>query len=201
MAQRQPDRARLLGAPEYSFFLLAWCDVGDDTIKTLCGLFYPAPAEVGLFEEAAAGDLPDQYKSLLAHDDHMTVTVEAWHNSLVKVHVLQERHDGDFYSRRIVLSLQRDGSPVQFGIMRINLAGLPQIVRMEIESQALPLGRIMIRHHLLREVELLNLWRVSAGPELRKQLKLERGAVCFGRTARILVDKVPAVELLEIVTG
>ena len=169
-------------------------------IKTLCSLFYPTSAEVGLFEEVAVGDLPDQHKALLAHDDHMTVTVEAWHNSLVKVQVLEERHDGDLYSRRILLALQRDGKPVQFGIMRINLAGLPQIVRLEIESQALPLGRIMIRHHLLREVELLNLWRIAAGPELRKHLKLERGAICFGRTARILVDKVPAVELLEIVT-
>jgi chorismate-pyruvate lyase len=130
----------------------------------------------------------------------MTVTVEAWHNSLVEVHVLQESRQGDHYARRIVLALQRDGMPVQFGIMRINLADLPEIVKLEIESQALPLGRIMIRHHLLREVELLGLWRVAAGPELRKQLKLERGAVCFGRTARILVDKVPAVELLEIVT-
>ena len=169
-------------------------------IKELCGLFYPTSAEIGLFEEVATGDLPDQYKALLAHDDHMTVTVEAWHNSLVEVHVLEEDRQGDHYARRIVLALQRDGIPVQFGIMRINLAGLPEIVKLEIESQALPLGRIMIRHHLLREVELLNLWRVSAGPELRKQLILERGAVCFGRTARILVDKVPAVELLEIVT-
>jgi chorismate-pyruvate lyase len=117
------------------------------------------------------------------------------------VQVLEERRQGDLYSRRIVLALQRDGKPVQYGIMRINLAGLPQIVRMEIESQALPLGRIMIRHHLMREVELLSLWRVAAGPELRKQLKLDRGAVCFGRTARILVEKQPAVELLEIVTS
>ena len=46
----------------------------------------------------------------------------------------------------------------------INLADLPEIVKLEIESQALPLGRIMIRHHLLREVELLGLWRVAAGP-------------------------------------
>ncbi len=171
-----------------------------DMIKELCNIFYPTSAEVGLFEEVAVGDLPDQYKALLAHDDHMTVTVEAWHNSLVEVHVLQESRKGDHYARRIVLALQRDGMPVQFGIMRINLADLPEIVKLEIESQALPLGRIMIRHHLLREVELLGLWRVAAGPELRRQLKLERGAVCFGRTARILVDKVPAVELLEIVT-
>jgi chorismate-pyruvate lyase len=165
-----------------------------DLVKSLCGLFYDTPAEVGLFEEVAAGDLPDQFKALLAHDDHMTVTVEAWHNSLVRVQVLEERRDKDLYARRIVLSLQRDGMPVQYGIMRINLAGLPQIVRMEIESQALPLG------HLMRRVELLNLWRVSAGPELRKHLKVERGAVCFGRTARILFNNVPSVELLEIVT-
>lgn len=172
-----------------------------DNVKSLCSLFYPTSSEIGLFEEVAAAELPEQFKVLLAHNDHMTVTVEAWHNSLVTVQVLEERRDGDYYARRIVLSLQRNGNPVQFGIMRINLSGLPQIVRMEIESQALPLGRIMIRHHLMRQVEVLDLWRVAAGPELRRQLKLERGAVCFGRTARILVDGQPAVELLEIVTA
>jgi chorismate-pyruvate lyase len=172
-----------------------------DSVKSLCSIFHPTTTEVGLFEEVAAAELPDQFKALLAHDDHMTVTVEAWHNSLVKVQVLEENQHEDLYARRIILALQRDGKPVQYGIMRINLAGLPQIVRLEIESQALPLGRIMIRHHLMRQVELLNLWRIAAGPELRKHLKLERGAVCFGRSARILVDKHPAVELLEIVTA
>src|SRR5262245_4321905 len=114
-----------------------------DTVKSLCSLFHPTTSEVGLFEEVAAAELPDQFKALLQHDDHMTVTVEAWHNSLVKVQVLEENRQGEHYARRIVLALQRDGKPVQYGIMRINLAGLPQIVRMEIESQALPLGRIM----------------------------------------------------------
>lgn len=165
----------------------------------LCKLFYSTTDEIGVFEEVTAGELPDQFKALLAHDDHMTVTVEAWHNSLVKLNVLGELRDNDHYARRIMLSLQRDGSPVQFGIMRISLAELPQIVRMEIESQALPLGRIMIRHHLMRDVELDQLWRVTAGPELRKYLKLKRETICFGRTARILVEKKPAVELLEIV--
>lgn len=165
----------------------------------LCKLFYSTTDEIGLFEEVTAGELPDQFKALLAHDDHMTVTVEAWHNSLVILNVLEELRDNDYYARRIMLSLQRDGSPVQFGIMRISLADLPQIVRLEIESQALPLGRIMIRHHLMRDVELDQLWRVTAGPEIRKYLKLERGAICYGRTARILVKKKPAVELLEIV--
>jgi chorismate-pyruvate lyase len=176
-----------------------------NSISQLTDLFFPAIAELGEFQAVDASELPEAYQSLLAHSDHMTVTVEAWHNSLVDLRVLAERslpateQDGDSYARKILLALQRDGSPAQFGIMRINLAGLPEIVRLEIESQALPLGRIMIRHHLMRAVELCQLWRVKPGPELRLQLQLEDDEPIYGRTARISVDGRPAVELLEIV--
>lgn len=165
----------------------------------LTGLFYDDLAELGEIEEVAAGDMPESYQSLLAHHDHMTVTNEAWHNSLVDVKVLTEHRGDNTYARKILLIAQRDGRPVQFGIVRIKLNDLPEIVRLEIESQALPLGRIMIRHHLMREVELCQLWRVKPGPELRLQLQLEDEKPIYGRTARILVDGEPAVELLEIV--
>lgn len=170
-----------------------------DQISQLVELFYPQVDALGRFEPVAPAELPDAYKSLLAHDDHMTVTVEAWHNSLVDVRVLEEHREADYYARKILLVPQRGESPVQFGIMRINLEGLPEIVRLEIESQALPLGRIMIRHHLMREVELCQLWRVNPGEELRLLLKLDSDEPIYGRTARILVEKEPAVELLEIV--
>ena len=131
----------------------------------------------------------------------MTVTLEAWHNSLVVLRLLEERRDQDHYCRRIVLANQRDGVPVQFGIMRIKLSGLPDIVRMEVESRALPLGRIMIRHHLMREVELCQLWRIDAGEELKTHLKCGDRIPIFGRTARILVGDDPVVELLEVVSA
>ena len=169
------------------------------TISELTSLFYPDLAQLGELEPVEAGSLPDAYRSLLAHNDHMTVTVEAWHNSMVDVKVLAEKREGDLYARKILLVEQRDGSPVQLGIMRIDLAGLPEIVRLEIESQALPLGRIMIRHHLMRSVELCQLWRVTPGPELRFHLHLQNDTPIFGRTARISVEGKPAVELLEIV--
>jgi len=165
----------------------------------LTGLFFPSLDELGQFEPVESSDLPAAYQSLLAHHDHMTVTLEAWHNSLVDVRVLAEQREDDSYARKILLVLQRDAIPVQWGLMRIKLTGLPEIVRSEIKSQALPLGRIMIRHHLMREVELCQLWRVTPGPELRLPLQLEDDAPLFGRTARILVDGQPAVELLEIV--
>lgn len=170
-----------------------------NTIPDLADLFFPELAELGEFQVVEADDLPDAYRSLLAHDDHMTVTVEAWYNSLVDVKVLAEIRAEQSYARKSLLCLQRDGNPVQLGIVRIALAGLPEIVRLEIESQALPLGRIMIRHHLMREVELCQLWCVKPGPELRLSLRLADESPIFGRTARILVDGNPAVELLEIV--
>ena len=170
-----------------------------EIIDRLTGLFFDSLDELGQFEPIEESDLPESYESLLAHHDHMTVTVEAWHNSMVDVRVLGERRDGQYYARKIVLALQRDGSIVQFGIMRIDLDGLPEIVRMEIESQALPLGRIMIRHHLMRDVEVCQLWRVIPGPELQRHLNLENASPIFARTARILVAGGPAVELLEIV--
>ncbi len=169
------------------------------TISPLTDLFFPSLDELGQFESIESSDLPEAYQSLLAHNDHMTVTLEAWHNSLVDIRVLAVQSEADSYARNTLLVLQRDASPVQMGIMRINLTGLPEVVRQEIEAQALPLGRIMIRHHLLRSVELCQLWRVTPGPELRLQLQLNDDTPIFGRTARILVDGQPAVELLEIV--
>ena len=168
-------------------------------ISPLTDLFFPTLDVLGQFEPVEPSDLPPAYQSLLAHDDHMTVTVEAWHNSLVDIRVLAEQSDDDNYARNTLLVLQSDGMPVQFGLMRIDLTGLPEIVCQEIKAQTLPLGRIMIRHHLLREVELCQLWRITPGPELHQQLQLQDASPIFGRTARILVDGQPAVELLEIV--
>ena len=172
-----------------------------EQLDSLIGEFFPSRDEVGEFSPVSSDELPDQYASLLAHHDHMTVTLEAWHNSLVEVHVLQEEQKDDTYVRRIVLTRQRDGTPVQFGIMRIDLAGMPEIVRMEIESRALPLGRIMIRHHLMREVELCQLWRVNPGEQLRSTLGCTEEVPVFGRTARIQVYGEAKVELLEIVVS
>ena len=171
----------------------------NNILEELSGLFFSDISELGEFQPIEEAELSDSARSLLAHHDHMTVTVEAWHNSLVDVRVLEERREGDVYARSIILTLQRDGSSVQAGLMRIKLATLPKIVRLEIESQALPLGRIMIRHHLMREVELCQLWRVLPGPHLRWHLQVAKDTTLYARTARILVSGTPVVELLEIV--
>ncbi|TWT77680.1 hypothetical protein Pla123a_14760 [Posidoniimonas polymericola] len=165
----------------------------------LAGVFYSDPAPLGELTAVSAADMPPHYQALLAHDDHMTVTLEAFHESLVKVVVVQEQSAPDSYVRKSLLTRHSDGTPVQLGIMRIDLTGLPDLVRQQIETHAAPLGRILIRNNLLREVELLALWRIEPGDDLREQLRLQTNQPIYGRSARILVDGRPAVELLEIV--
>jgi chorismate-pyruvate lyase len=165
----------------------------------LATLFYSDLNELGQFQPVSVEALPADYRSLLAHQDHMTVALEAYHNALVNVHPLHEWRDESSYARCSLLSRQTDGAIVQFGIMRIWLGDLPAAAQQEITSKKTPLGRVLIRHNVLREVELITLWQIDPGPVLRRHLPLGGSAPIYGRSAQILVDERPTVQLLEIV--
>ena len=142
-------------------------------LPDLVRLFYEQPGELGSFERLeSASDVPEPYRHLLAHHEHMTVTVEEFHGCKVDVQVLATRWDKNFYSRKILLTRQRDGQVVQFGIPRLNMDYLDEEVRREIQSQAKPLGRVLIDHNVLREVQLVALWKVQPGPDLCRMFGL-----------------------------
>jgi chorismate-pyruvate lyase len=73
-------------------------------------------------------------------------------------------------------------------------------VRQQIEQGRIPLGRVLIEHNVLRNVRLLSLWKVTPGAELLNLFGMEKPDTCYGRTALIYCNGVPAVELLEVVT-
>jgi chorismate-pyruvate lyase len=176
----------------------AAADLFTRSASRLATLFYDSLDVLGRFEPVLVDRLPDDYRTLLAHHDHMTVALEAYHNSLVNVRALEEWSDEASYARSSLLSRQSDGAVVQFGIMRIWLADLPRAAQDEITSRRAPLGRVLIRHNVLREVELVTLWRIEPAAELKGQLGLLDSQPIFGRTAQILVDERPTVQLLEI---
>ena len=158
-------------------------------LETITAPFFPSLAELGEFRLVAVDDMPADYQTLLAHDAHMTVTVEAFHNSMVDVQVLDEYREGDYYSRTSLLLCRKNRKIVQFGIMRIDLSCLPPIVREEIESRGTPLGRILIRHNVLRHVELHRLWRVKPGPELRRRLIYQTAPPVAQPTGKVQVAR------------
>jgi hypothetical protein len=166
----------------------------------LATLFYGTLDELGKFEPVSVETLPPDFRELLAHQDHMTVALEAYHDTLVNVEPLDEWRDEASYARCSLLRRQSDGRIVQFGIMRIWLADLPETAQQEIIGRKSPLGRVLIRHNVLREVELITLWRIEPGPVLRRRLSVDKHETIYGRSAQILVEERPTVQLLEIVT-
>lgn len=185
-------------------------------LMELVELFYQDPHQLGQFEGLGlkAESIPQPQRDLLNHEAHMTVTVEAFHGGPVDVRVDRTRFGvapGDdlqgsaaeaaaWYAREITLHRQSDGAPVQYGIVRLNIPALATKVWNEIRSQQTPLGRVLIENQVLREVELCGLWKIVAGERLADLLGCEVGQVVYGRTARILCDRQPAIDLLEVVS-
>jgi chorismate-pyruvate lyase len=170
-------------------------DLGD-----LVELFYPSLPECGELTPAEGESIPAAYRLLLAHTAHMTVTLEAYHRSLVDVHVWERQVTPTHYARKITLTRQSDGAVVMFGIMRVNLTVLDPEVQERIVGEGTPLGRILIEHDILRRIRTPRLWRVLPGPDLTACMGLDSPRVTYGRTAMMNLNEAPAVELLEIVT-
>ncbi|QDT29061.1 hypothetical protein [Gimesia panareensis] len=169
-----------------------------DELDALVKLF---PNEQRLFERAehvSSSTTPEPYKSLLAHNHHMTISMEEYHNSPVDVVVLDQRLDENVYSRKILLVKSGTDDVVQFGIVKFNFDYVTQAVKDEILAGEIPLGRVLINHNVLRHVDLGAVLRITAGPGLAKVMHIEPGQVTYGRLATIFCNQQPAIDLLEV---
>ncbi len=192
-------------------------------LNELLALFYPSNQALGHLTPVTSQRCPAPYRAILDHEAHMTVTVEQRHRCAVDVQVLecytssldspsrgihecsadvdkpQRTANHTHYIRKILLRRQSDARVVLFGIVRLALHALQADVRDEILSQQIPLGRVLILHNVLRQVQLNALWHVECGGELSGLFGVQPGHITYGRTALIYCDGEPAVELLEIV--
>ena len=89
-----------------------------------------------------------------------------------------------------------------YGIVRLDFRYVDDDVRREIVSRQIPLGKILIEHNVLRQLQLVGLWKIEPGSDLRNIFGMEPNSPLsvYGRTALIYCDGEPAVELLEIVS-
>ena len=155
--------------------------------------------DLGVFREVDSSAMPEKFRKLLAHNEHMTIAVEAFHGSTVSVEVLDSRRNDSLYIREILLHRTSDHKVVQYGIVRLQLNALDEAPRNEILSEKIPLGRVLIEHNVLREVELVDLWEITISSKLASLLGVELGTITYGRTAMIYFSEHPALELLEVV--
>ncbi|MBU6172672.1 MAG: hypothetical protein KGQ60_02655 [Planctomycetes bacterium] len=166
---------------------------------SLIAIYYSEPSELGRFHICDPNEVPDAYKQLLSHTNHMTVTVEEFHGDSVDVEVLRSNTDQEHYCREILLRTHHTSLVVQYGIVRLSMRFLPEAPRYEILQQKKPLGRVLIEHDVLRKIELFELILIECGPALANFFSVPCGTATYGRTAILYCNNEPAIELLEIV--
>jgi chorismate-pyruvate lyase len=168
------------------------------TVESLVALF--PGMDTALDCEVVPGDeVPEPYHGLLVHEHHMTVTVEAYHGGPVDVRILTRRQDGSIYARKILLVHRATGEVVQFGIARLDLDQTSAAVREDILAGQTPLGRVLIEHDVLRQIEPVAFLRVRLAPAQLAWFGRGEADVTFGRLAVIHFNGEPVVQVLEIV--
>jgi hypothetical protein len=167
------------------------------TLNHLYGLF-PDSTDRPAASEVPPVDVPQPYHKLLVHTHHMTVTVEDYYRSPVDVRVMECRRSGNEYARKILLTTRDDSRVVQFGLVRINLAACTEAVRNEIIEEKTPLGRIMIRHNMLRRIDPIAYLRLVLADPMAGWFGVPPGTVTYGRVGVIYTGEKPAAEVLEI---
>jgi chorismate-pyruvate lyase len=159
---------------------------------------FPDAGDRPTAETVAAAALPRPYRTLLVHNHHMTVTVEDYFGGSVDVKVLACRRTGDEYARKILLALHEGGRVVQFGLVRIDLGVCPEPVRNAIVEGKTPLGRVLIRHNMLRRIEPTAFLRVKPSAKMAEWFGSTAETETYGRLGIIYTGDHPAVEVLEI---
>ncbi len=153
--------------------------------------------------EVPAEEMPASARRLLAHHDHMTVTLERHHGGPVELDPLDVVEEGMLYARRILLRRPSD-RVVMFGVMRFDLSSIEASLCERIRSGTTPLGRLLIDDGRLRRIDTHTLVTIEVDRQHRDWMKLraDDGPLpnrAWGRLATLSVDGSPAVSLLEVV--
>ena len=137
--------------------------------------------ELPPIKRVSGEQVPEPYRSLLVHQNDMTSTLENFHGDRIHLRVVgRDRRNGHYY-REVVLELDRDDSPVEFGAIKINLDLFPAQVQAEILQERLPLGRILKERGIDFSSRPQGFLRIPSDTLINDLLRLGATQLLYGR--------------------
>ena len=170
-------------------------------LRDLCRPLKGGAAVEPLCVVVQPNEIPHPSDSLLVHHEHMTEVLQRHCGRAVDLHVLDYRLEGNFYTRKVKLTPAGSDEVVEWGIARLDLRVMPDLVREEILARQAPLGDILVRHNVHRRIKPRWFMRFPGGGPLLSFFGDRGGEPVYGRIGTIYCDDSPAIELLEIVTS
>ncbi len=128
--------------------------------------------------------LPEPAKQLLVHANDMTSTLATFHESLLRVEILQHRRD-DLYLREVFLRTIATDTIVEYGVIAIALDQFTSPQQEAIEGGHAPLGGLLHRFNIPFTSAPIGFFAVSGERLATTPLTVARDGVCHGRFNRL----------------
>jgi hypothetical protein len=146
----------------------------------------------------SADSIPSPYRELLAHNHSMTATLERHFGVRVALRSLCRWSRGHWYYRRVVLTREDSGRPVEMGAIHMNLQSFSSQVRAQVLRQQVPIGRVLddgsVRY-LSRPRKFL---AITPNSEMMALFWMRQPRTLFGRQTQLSVDGRAIGDIVEI---
>ena len=135
---------------------------------------------------ALPGDrLPQPARQLLFHAQDMTSTLASFHESPLRVEILQQQRLGDLYLREVFLRTTREDAMVEYGVIAISLEQFTLIEQAAVQAGQIPLGGLLHRFKIPFESAPIGFFSVAGGALAATPLREPKDVTCYGRFNRL----------------
>ena len=169
------------------------------------GLLFPLDsvyARAGVAPPKAKELQPDQipmpYRSLLMHSSAMTLTLEQHVGARVLLRPLSTFLKGRWYFRRVLLSNEKTGRPVEMGAIRIRIDAFTKKVQRQILDNQVPLGRLLRDSGIEYESRPKAFLAVTPNREMMGVFWMREPETLYGRRTEMFHEHSKIGDIVEI---
>lgn len=169
------------------------------------GLLYPldfvygrAGVDLPKVRTLSQDKIPDPYRSLLVHEDDMTLTLERHYGGRIVLRPLSTFTHRGSYFRRVLLVQEYSGRPVEMGAIRIRLEKFPAAVRPRILANHIPLGRILHDGGVDHKSQPTAFFSITPNPEMMGVFWMREPRVLYGRRTVIRHHDTKVGDIVEV---
>tara|TARA_B100001123_G_scaffold446852_1_gene602541 strand:+ start:6690 stop:7307 length:618 start_codon:yes stop_codon:yes gene_type:complete len=142
--------------------------------------------------------IPLPYRSLLVHDNDMTLTLEKHYGGHIVLRPLSTFWTGKSYFRRVLLVQKESGQPVEMGAIRIRLDAFNKHLKEQILGNQIPLG------HILRDGRFDYVSRpkaflaITPNQEMMGVFWMRKTNTLYGRRTEIVRNNTKIGDIVEV---
>ena len=144
-------------------------------------------------------ELPEPARQLLVHSRDMTSTLATYHESLIRIEILQCREIDGFYLREVFLRTLANNTIVEYGVLAIELAQFSEWQREIIRAGRAPFGALLHRFEIPFVSTPIGFFALSGRHLAATPLATPTDVTCHGRFNRLARESgEPLAWILEI---